>query len=269
MAPSKLTPQEQKVILHKHNTLRGSVQPSGADEIRLEWDDRLAARAQAWANKCTFKHDFLTDCKGNYMGQNLYTAFAAHNVPDVDPQEVVQEWYNEQPFYQYSSNTCQAGKVCGHYTQVVWAKTRLVGCGIAACKTLFNPGYKNHTNAALVVCNYDPPGNYIGARPYTSGSSCSQCKVKDGGFKCENNLCVPCIPKLDPACECPVSECANGGVVNMDTCECSCPDGFYGQDCSLGCKDKSTFCSHWKGYCGQAAYKGFMKSNCAKTCGLC
>ena len=43
----------------------------------------------------------------------------------------------------------------GHYTQMVWRETTALGCGEAICnKTL------------IVACNYDPPGNYIGRRPY-------------------------------------------------------------------------------------------------------
>ena len=41
------------------------------------------------------------------------------------------------------------------YTQMVWRDTTALGCGEAICdKTL------------IVACNYDPPGNYIGRRPY-------------------------------------------------------------------------------------------------------
>jgi hypothetical protein len=42
-----------------------------------------------------------------------------------------------------------------HYTQMIWRDTTALGCGEAICdKTL------------IVACNYDPPGNYIGRRPY-------------------------------------------------------------------------------------------------------
>ena len=44
---------------------------------------------------------------------------------------------------------------CGHYTQVVWANTLSVGCGVAVCPT-----------GTIVVCNYAPPGNYVGEKPY-------------------------------------------------------------------------------------------------------
>jgi PadR family transcriptional regulator len=45
--------------------------------------------------------------------------------------------------------------VCGHYTQIVWSNTREVGCGVA-----------RDSNREVWVCNYNPPGNWIGERPY-------------------------------------------------------------------------------------------------------
>lgn len=41
----------------------------------------------------------------------------------------VSAWAAESTDYDYASNTCSG--VCGHYTQVVWAATTQVGCGIA------------------------------------------------------------------------------------------------------------------------------------------
>ncbi|MDH3976346.1 MAG: hypothetical protein OEV42_18935 [Deltaproteobacteria bacterium] len=43
----------------------------------------------------------------------------------------------------------------GNYTQVIWKKTRPAGCAKALC-----------SGSALVVCNYDPPGNVVGEKPY-------------------------------------------------------------------------------------------------------
>jgi hypothetical protein len=45
--------------------------------------------------------------------------------------------------------------VCGHYTQIVWRNTKSVGCAVARGK-----------GVEVWVCNYDPPGNYAGQRPY-------------------------------------------------------------------------------------------------------
>ena len=42
----------------------------------------------------------------------------------------VTAWVNEEADYHYASNTCDAGQMCGHYTQIVWATTTKLGCAI-------------------------------------------------------------------------------------------------------------------------------------------
>ncbi|KAK4254085.1 hypothetical protein QN277_009514 [Acacia crassicarpa] len=68
----------------------------------------------------------------------------------------VKLWVNEKAYYDYSSNSCAAGKQCGHYTQVVWKNTIRVGCAKVRC----------NNGGTFISCNYDPPGNYVGRRPY-------------------------------------------------------------------------------------------------------
>lgn len=68
-------------------------------------------------------------------------------------------WYDEIEFYDYSNpgqryaNTTEA---IGHFTQVVWKASTDVGCGLAIGPDFYVYG----------VCNYSPPGNYIGAQNY-------------------------------------------------------------------------------------------------------
>ncbi len=71
----------------------------------------------------------------------------------ASPAQVVNAWDSEAADYDYSSNKCR--KVCGHYTQIVWASTKEVGCGVA-----------RNAHREIWVCDYNPPGNYIGKRPY-------------------------------------------------------------------------------------------------------
>ncbi|KAJ6759314.1 hypothetical protein OIU74_025899 [Salix koriyanagi] len=46
---------------------------------------------------------------------------------------------------------------CGHYTQIVWRETKRIGCARVDC---FGG------RGVFMTCNYDPPGNYIGEKPY-------------------------------------------------------------------------------------------------------
>ncbi|HTW72142.1 MAG TPA: CAP domain-containing protein, partial [Acetobacteraceae bacterium] len=71
----------------------------------------------------------------------------------ASPDQVVGAWADEARDYDIRTNRCTS--VCGHYTQIVWRATRWVGCGVAAA-----------AGQEIWVCEYDPPGNVIGYRPY-------------------------------------------------------------------------------------------------------
>ncbi|XP_064611671.1 peptidase inhibitor 15-A-like [Liolophura sinensis] len=87
------------------------------------------------------------------------------------------------------NNLCsECNGVCGHYTQVVWAKSTKVGCGYAKCPTLKMPSGNTVKNAIFVACNYQVAGNYAGLPPFTMGKKCSKCP---SGTKCKDSLCVP------------------------------------------------------------------------------
>ena len=114
----------------------------------LAWSDRLAARAQEWAQNLLATGKFMHNPKTPH-GENLYEITGAQALPD----EVVRAWASEARDYDYRSNRCKG--TCGHYTQIVWRDTKEVGCGAAG-------GIKRQ----IWVCEYDPPGNVIGQRPY-------------------------------------------------------------------------------------------------------
>uniref|UniRef100_A0A7C9DSE9 SCP domain-containing protein n=1 Tax=Opuntia streptacantha TaxID=393608 RepID=A0A7C9DSE9_OPUST len=121
-----------------HNEARQAV---GVKDI--EWDDKVANYAEDYANQrkadCALQHS-----SGPY-GENL--AEGSGNFTGTD---AVQLWVNEKADYDYGSNSCAPGKVCGHYTQVVWRNSTRLGCARVQCE---NNGWY------FVICNYDPPGN--------------------------------------------------------------------------------------------------------------
>jgi pathogenesis-related protein 1 len=130
-------------MLLAHNEIRMRV-----DVPRLRWSDRLAARAEDWASHLLHERQFYHR-PHPIFGENLFEITGGHATPD----QVVDAWASEAHDYSYRSNTCRA--VCGHYTQLVWSGTREVGCAIA-----------RDAGREVWVCNYDPPGNWIGERPY-------------------------------------------------------------------------------------------------------
>jgi pathogenesis-related protein 1 len=148
-----------KEMLAAHNQVRASAKPSPQPALPpLTWSPEAASVARAWANECKFEHN---PNRGNY-GENL----AAAAPPDSKTnQGTVMDWASEAANYSYSGNTCAPGKVCGHYTQVVWRNTTQVGCATVIC-TKNSPFGAQFPKWQLWVCDYAPPGNYVGEKPY-------------------------------------------------------------------------------------------------------
>ena len=71
-----------------------------------------------------------------------------------DPRQVVSMWYNEIENYDF--NNPNAGGNTQHFTQVVWADSTELGIGIGQSKS------STGNEILIVVCNYNPPGNFLG-----------------------------------------------------------------------------------------------------------
>ncbi|XP_062922544.1 peptidase inhibitor R3HDML-like isoform X2 [Mobula hypostoma] len=67
---------------------------------------------------------------------------------------------------------------------VVWATSDKVGCAAHLCDKLQG---LNSENLSILVCNYAPPGNYVGSKPYKKGAPCSACPPE---YKCIDKLCT-------------------------------------------------------------------------------
>jgi uncharacterized protein YkwD len=137
-----------------HNQIRSSAQPVPTPALPpMVWDPALAQVAQAWAEGCDFTHS--TDS----YGENLYVSSSQNGGVSA-----TMSWADEAIDFNYQTNGCTPGEMCGHYTQIVWRDSTRVGCGYADCTNLLNVGSFN--SGRLWVCNYDPPGNWVGERPY-------------------------------------------------------------------------------------------------------
>jgi pathogenesis-related protein 1 len=130
-------------MVNAHNALRGRLKLPP-----LVWSDQLARYAQEWANRLAITGQ-LSHRSNPVYGENLFLVHGA----DAEPAAVVAAWASEARSYDYRNNSCQGR--CGHYTQLIWRNTKRLGCGSAS---------RNGTQ--IWVCNYDPPGNMVGERPY-------------------------------------------------------------------------------------------------------
>ena len=114
----------------------------------LMWSDVLAGRAQTWANSLLATGAFAHS-RNSPDGENLYDITGG----TTEAGAVVKAWADEAGDYDYAANACR--KMCGHYTQIVWSDTREVGCGVA-----------RGGGREVWVCHYNPPGNWVGKRPW-------------------------------------------------------------------------------------------------------
>lgn len=145
-----LTPAEQAAVLAMHNQARALVRSPP-----LAWSATLADYAQAWAEHlaeegCELEHRPRQGPWAQRFGENLFlgTSWAYRPMDGVESWLWERELYDGRPI---DPNRFRAG----HFTQVVWANSLSLGCGLSRCN-----------ERIILVCNYDPPGNVIGQKPW-------------------------------------------------------------------------------------------------------
>lgn len=156
---------EQGEMLASHNQARSEVNVPD-----MKWSENLTKTAQSYANKLAKNGCGLVHSGTRGIGENLYWASPSTQIitspngnkrKTVKPQNiaastVAKAWADEKQDYDAKTNSCTIGKVCGHYTQLIWKSTTQVGCAKAMCPD----------SAQIWVCHYAPSGNYIGQKPY-------------------------------------------------------------------------------------------------------
>nr|ANW72277.1 cysteine-rich secretory protein [Tradescantia hirsutiflora] len=128
-----------------HNSARFAV-----GNRQVGWDQELADYAQNYANDRQENCELVNS--GGPYGENIFLGMGR----EFTALDAVLSWVSERQYYDYSSNSCAAGKVCGHYAQVVWAETMMIGCGRVKCSS----------GAYFIICSYYPPANQPWERPY-------------------------------------------------------------------------------------------------------
>ncbi len=133
---SDLTVDEINQALAVHNFERAAY-----NVAPLKWDCKLAAMAQEWADRGVFEH------RDTPYGENLFVSART----DLTMNPMIDMWLAEKAFWNNKAGSCATGKVCGHFTQIVWKSTTRIGCGV---NRKASGNWK-----LLLVCNYDPAGN--------------------------------------------------------------------------------------------------------------
>lgn len=152
---------DTKAMTKVHNDLRKKY-----DSPPLAYSKDLENAAKKWAahlqaDNCSMMH---SQGKVGPSGENLYWASASkkanakdeqgnwvwqNSLQNISEADVVQAWYDEVQWYDYETNSCDKGRMCGHYTQVVWNTTKELGCAAMACAD----------RSQVWVCEYAPAGN--------------------------------------------------------------------------------------------------------------
>ncbi|XP_018495752.1 cysteine-rich secretory protein 3-like [Galendromus occidentalis] len=169
-------------IAAQHNFHRANVDPSAADMQEMTWYRWAARTAQKWAEKCRLLvHTGLEELTDPVMGQCGQNIFVAST--EVPWSFAVRVWDLEKYNFSYGGIRNNTAGLNGHYTQLVWATSRKVGCGYARCEMKDKNRTRTFHN---YVCNYCPIGNHPNIRdwPYRAGQPCSYCLGS-----CRNNLC--------------------------------------------------------------------------------
>ena len=233
-----MTDTVRQEILSLHNDLRSLVarglEPrlaglTASEMLRLEWDEELARGAQLWADQCIFQHDNndicrsqvistdlefpLTVCCRFRVGQNLYQAAVLRD-PDTetgaDWEAAVSGWYSEVEMFRQDPRKYDGSyRSTGHFTQLVWSRTRYLGCGY-----ILHQGYPGHQglDTGYYVCNYGPAGNYFGQEVYGGGETCSRCPHNtscDTQGLCSHSLTSPTSSTSSTSSTTPVSTITN------------------------------------------------------------
>jgi len=185
-----LSEKESMEIVDYHNRLRSRVasgqtnQPPASNMLQLQWDPELAKIAQRLADQCKFMHD-CPDCrqvKRFSVGQNIYQSFNTRSGLKNDWIPAIDSWFDEiKMFPPTSVKKYQFSHATGHYSQMLWATTSRIGCGVTAFRS-------GRFNSRLYVCNYGEGGNVLRQEVYKIGRGCGECPAS-----CSNdypNLCT-------------------------------------------------------------------------------
>ncbi len=124
----------------------------------LTWSNKLADSAQTWANLASLGGNRLQhDSRRNGQGENLWLGTSNR----FTYTQMVDSWGREKQYLNSTrfnleivSSTGNWSDV-GHYTQIVWRKTKQVGCAISTAG-----------GNDILVCRYSPQGNIIDQQIY-------------------------------------------------------------------------------------------------------
>lgn len=137
------TINQQKVV-DRHNYYRKMV---GVPNLKYSKD--CADNAQQWAEFLAKRNNGLSHSDSDKYGENIYWSSG-----EATELRMVDKWAEEKKYF--NSKSRKHSHKNGHYSQIVWRKTKFVGVGMAIAKD----------GSEYWVASYYPAGNFIGEKAY-------------------------------------------------------------------------------------------------------
>uniref|UniRef100_A0A8B9PVJ8 ShKT domain-containing protein n=1 Tax=Apteryx owenii TaxID=8824 RepID=A0A8B9PVJ8_APTOW len=166
-------------IVDQHNEIRRSVIPTASNMLKMTWNEKAAANAQKWANKCQMKISPRKEriVNGVPCGENILQS----TYPSTWA-ETIKVWHSQKYNFKYGVGSIKKTDKIQSYTQLISYNSYQVGCATAYCP--------NSQFPFMRVCHYCPSGNNPMqiTKPYKKGPKCGDCPGH-----CDHGLCTnPC-----------------------------------------------------------------------------
>ncbi|XP_066541745.1 glioma pathogenesis-related protein 1b [Hoplias malabaricus] len=185
MLPDIIEPVFIRRCVQEHNAHRSRASSPAANMRLMTWDDSLGRGARPLGRHCKSSHNPVLQRVGQshsdfrQVGEHIwfgppFSAFTIESASHTLNKDGVD--------YTHRNQSCV--RVCGHYTQLMWATSYKFGCAVHVCSKGID-NFSSHPESTLLVCDYADPGNVFGFPPYVVGLACSSC----GKEKCQDKTC--------------------------------------------------------------------------------
>ncbi|KAK6758463.1 hypothetical protein RB195_015965 [Necator americanus] len=143
--------------------------PTAGDMYYMMYDCDLEAEAQQHASECSLK--MSNSFSREDVGENVHVFSGSSRSLQNAAEKAVNAWWNEMPNERFNKEMIFTEEMSYdktnsslRFTQMVWAKSYRLGCGIQNC-----------AGKLFVVCRYAERGNIVGNHIYRAGSPCEFC----------------------------------------------------------------------------------------------